>query len=95
MKNLNFHSTANLNSGEIFSNTSTAKFNSAKICDNKVYYFICSSYALNLICEVQYFYGHNYDWKNYIENIFIENGNTMFSLQFKKQKINQNNVETS
>ena len=31
------------------------------------------------------FYGHNIR-KKYIENIFIENGNTMFSLQYKKTK---------
>ena len=52
----------------------------------ELYHFICSSYSLNLICKVQYFYGHNYDWKKYIVNIFIENYNTMISLQFMKTK---------
>ena len=33
--------------------------------------------------------------KKYMENIFIENGNTMFSLHLKKEKMNQKNVQTN
>ena len=45
---------------------------------------------VKLICKFNLiwfnFYGHNYDWKKCRGNIFIENGNTMLSLQFKKTK---------
>ena len=33
--------------------------------------------------------------KKYMENIFIENGKTMFFLHFKKEKMNEKNVQTN